>query len=174
MDSIIDKCKIIYKGDVIAGLIYFLIGILFIVFGLTSRYLNLSPGFTYLSIGFLLFSAYCIGKGIMIMLYSYRRMKIFDNTNHISAQLLDEEIAYTSYRIQKKHINRRVYTYMLVFFSVLSFVALFTAHKAVFTGTSIPIALISGIEFSIGILTEFRLKEFNRILNKFKNNRNVG
>lgn len=168
MENLLDKCRILYKGDFIAGTIYVMIGCLFAVLSIILSYLHLSVGFTFLSIGLGLFACYTLGKGCIIMLFSKRRKNIYDQLNDLPLEQLNDEINYTQFRINKKHNNRRIYTYMIIVFSVLAFVGLFTSQKGLITGTSIPIALISGIEFSIGILTEFRLKEFSRIINKAK------
>ncbi|MEZ4911381.1 MAG: hypothetical protein R2774_11015 [Saprospiraceae bacterium] len=168
MDDFLDKCRILYKGDFIAGTIYVLIGCLFAVLAIILSYLQISLGFTFLSIGLALFACYSLGKGLIIMIFSKRRKNIYDELTSLSIEQLNDEVTYTNFRIQKKHINRRIYTYMVIIFSVMAFLGIFTSHKALITGTSIPIALISGIEFSIGILTELRLKEFARILNKAK------
>ena len=84
----------------------------------------------------------------------------------ISLKLLKDEAAYTEYRISKKNKNRRVYIYTLVVACFLSFAGIFVDQKSLIMGTFIPIALISGIELCIGLLTEFRLREYYRILIK--------
>jgi hypothetical protein len=47
-----------------------------------------------------------------------------------------------------------------------SVLGIFSDSKSIIMGTLIPIALFSGIEFCISLLTEFRLWEYNRHLEK--------
>ena len=84
----------------------------------------------------------------------------------MSISLLSEEMEYTKFRLEKKSRNRRVYIYLTVIATILSFVGAFSDSKSLIMGTMIPIALFSGIEFSISLLTEFRLWEYTRHLNK--------
>ena len=80
--------------------------------------------------------------------------------------MIKEEQNYTNYRIQKKNTNRRRYIWILIISCIISFTGIFLSQKSLLMGTAIPIALISGIELSIGLLTEFRLREYQRILKK--------
>lgn len=164
----LDKCKILYEGDVFTAIFYVVIGFILLALAGFLTYLGTTHGYKFLSIGLYMFSAYCIGKGLF-MWYSYRaRFLHYNAMTEMDQRHNDEEIAYTSYRIQKKNTNRRRYSYLLVISSVLAFMGIFTRQKGFIMGTFIPIALIAGIELGIGLLTEFRLREFLRLLLKYK------
>jgi len=163
---LIDKCKILYKGDKLSALFYLLIGILFLIFAVGLYYFTFSAGFKYLSIGFFMFFAYATGKGIFTYRIAKKKLDFYQNREDIDTTLLREEIKYADYRIQKKHVSRRIYIYSVVIFSMLAFLSVFTPFKSIVMGTSIPIALVSAIEFTIGLMTEFRLREYHRILEK--------
>lgn len=164
--SLIEKCRILYKGDMIASWFYMLTGLIFLVFAGTLHYFTKLGDFRYLVIGFIMFSAYAMGKGIFMYFVSYRRYKFYHDMDHLSSREKGEEISYTEYRIEKKNRNRRRYIYIIVISTILAFAGIFTRQKAILTGTAIPVALISAIEFGIGLLTEFRLREYFRLLNK--------
>lgn len=76
-----------------------------------------------------------------------------------------DELEYTNFRIEKNRPTEG-FMFMLWCFCVAAFAGIFSTHKAIIMGTSIPIALVSGIELSVGMLTEFRLREYFRILMK--------
>jgi hypothetical protein len=67
---------------------------------------------------------------------------------------------------RKKSRNRRIYIYLTALGIVMSFLGIFSESKSIIMGTMIPIALFSGIEFGISLLTEFRLWEYTRHLEK--------
>lgn len=166
MEDSIDKCRILYKGDMIAAMFYIMTGMILFVFSAGLYYFNISPGFQYLSIGFFLFFIYCTGKGLLMYYVSRKRWLFYEGLHHLDLTTIKQEIEYTHFRIEKKQTNRRVYVYALVFFCTSAFAGIFSVYKPIIMGTSIPIALISGIELSIGMLTEFRLREYYRILLK--------
>lgn len=123
-------------------------------------------GFHIMSIGTFLLAVYATAKGTYIVWTSFQKYKFFMNLDAINRQHLSSEISQTEYRIQKKKINRRRYIYITAVASIFAFLGIFSTSKAMIMGTAIPIALISGIEFSIGLLTEFRLAEYLRQLQK--------
>lgn len=164
--EILEKSRILYKGDMMAASFYIFVGVILLTFSIIIHYFTESPGFKFLSIGFLLLFVYCLGKGIFALFISKRRYDFYLNKNDLTKIELEDEIEYTDYRITKKNVNRRRYVYMVVICSVLAFMGIFSSYKSIIMGTSIPIALISGIELGVGLLTEFRLKEFLRILKK--------
>ena len=55
MTETLNKCRILYKGDVLASFFYILVAALFLSFSTWSYYWGTTPGFTYLSIGFFMF-----------------------------------------------------------------------------------------------------------------------
>lgn len=162
----IDKSRILYKGDILAAYFYIFVGFLLLFSALGLLLLTTTPGFYYLSLGFILFFIYCLGKGLfMIYLYG-NKYKFFKHTPVVSPSMISEEKIFTQFRIEKKNINRRRYVYIIVFGAIAAFLGIFLPQKSIIMGTSIPIALIAGIEFSIGLLTEFRLREYHRVLER--------
>lgn len=162
----LEKCRILYKGDMIAGSFYVFVGLILLLFAATLHYFTESIGYQYLAIGFFMFFLYCVGKGTFIYYISRQKHVYYWTIENISQPTLADELAYTEYRIAKKNINRRRYLYTTLICSVLAFLGIFSSQKGLIMGTAIPIALISGIEVGIGLLTEFRLREFHRILLK--------
>jgi len=162
----IEKCRILYKGDIMAAGFYLFIGFLLLLIVIIFHYLDKSYGFKFLITGFFMFFVYCTGKGLFMFFVASGRFRFYKNMTDISLKLLKDEAAYTEYRISKKNKNRRVYIYTLVVACILSFAGIFVDQKSLIMGTFIPIALISGIELCIGLLTEFRLREYYRILIK--------
>lgn len=166
MQQCIEKCRVLYQGDMIAAVFYMMTGMIMFVFSTVLYYFNISAGFQYLSIGFFMFFLYCVGKGLMMYYISRKRWIFYENLQELHDDVIRDEIIYTNYRIEKKQTNRRIYVYTLLIFCTSAFIGIFSDQKSIIMGTSIPIALVSGIEFSIGMLTEFRLREFYRILKK--------
>ena len=87
----------------------------------------------------------------------------FDELSLIQTQ---NEIKYTHYRLDKKVKNRRRYAWTFVIASLIGFAGIFTQEKGLIIGTVIPIALFAASEFSMGLLVEFRLWEYQRRLSK--------
>jgi hypothetical protein len=162
----LEKCRIMYKGDMIAASFYLFVGVILLLFAFILYYYTMSAGYKFLSYGFLMFFLYSIGKGaVMYYIYS-EKYKFFHNKTVMTSTIQKKEILYTEYRIAKKNINRRRYIWTLILSCIIAFLGIFSLQKSILMGTAIPIALISGIELTIGMLTEFRLREFLRILNK--------
>lgn len=150
----------------IAASFYLFVGLILLLFAFILYYYTMSPGYKFLSYGFFMFFLYSVGKGaVMYYIYS-EKYKFFTNVIEINPTIQKEEIAFTEYRIAKKNINRRRYIWTVLISTFIAFLGIFSSQKSILMGTAIPIALISGIELSIGMLTEFRLREFLRILNK--------
>lgn len=160
---ILEKSRIIYKGDYLAGAFYIFIGVIMLAFGWgLSFWAKYGIGFHILSTGFFLLTLYGFGKGCIMVYLALRRYKFFNNKDRLTDLEIKQEQEYTAFRITKKAANRRRYIYITVIASIVAFAGIFTPDKALYTGTAIPIALISGIEFTIGLLTEFRLGEYYR------------
>ncbi len=149
-----------------AASFYIFVGVILLLFSAILYYFTSSAGYKFLAIGFFMIFIYCIGKGSVMFYYSRTRYSFYMNTHNLNAKLIQSEAEYTEYRITKKGVNRRRYVWTTVVFTVLAFVGIFSPQKAIWMGTAIPIALISGIELGVGLLTEFRLREFLRILKK--------
>jgi hypothetical protein len=164
MTETLDKCRILYKGDVLASLFYMLVAGFFISFSVWSYYWGTTPGFTYLSIGFFMFFLYAGGKGAFLFFMAINKYTYFKKKIRINDADMQDEIVYTKFRITKKFTNRRWYIWVLVISTTLAFLGIFSAQKSLLMGTFIPISLISGIELGVGLLNEFRLREYLRIL----------
>ncbi|MFZ1703499.1 MAG: hypothetical protein WAT79_04085 [Saprospiraceae bacterium] len=165
----INSARIIYKGDTFASLFYLGIGLFMLSTAFLLQYFKVSLGFLYLSFGLAAFSIYCIGKGL-IMLYIYqKRHQYYLGISELSQLQKNEEILYTENRIIRKHRGRRMHVYIMVVGSIVAVLSVFAKEKGLIMGSSIPIVLLSGIEFSLGLLTEFRLQEYLRILKKSGN-----
>ena len=148
----------------LAAYFYIFVGIILLISALGLLYFTNTPGFYYLSLGFILFFLYCLGKGLfMVYLYGHK-YRFFKYQSHITSSILDQEKTFTEYRIHKKNTNRRRYIYTIVLGTLAAFTGIFLPQKSLIMGTSIPIALIAGIEFSVGLLTEFRLREYLRVI----------
>jgi hypothetical protein len=162
----IDKAKIIYKGDMITGIIFMVVGF---VAGLISLLLFLfasKVGFYFLAIGMSIFSLYGFVKGILLYVVGKSRYKHYLKFDELSLIQTQNEIKYTQYRLDKKVKNRRRYAWTFVIASLIGFAGIFTQEKGLIIGTVIPIALFAASEFSMGLLVEFRLWEYQRRLSK--------
>ena len=162
----LEKCRILYKGDIIAASFYVFTGMILLLFAVILQYFTISMGYKYLSYGFFMFFIYCVGKGAVLFYSSRQRYEFYKNIAELDQQLTHEEIQYTTYRIDKKNKNRRRYVYLVTISAVVAFIGIFTKQKGLVMGSAIPIALISAIELTIGLLTEFRLRAYLRQLNK--------
>jgi len=163
-----NSAQIIYKGDVLASWFYIGIGLGMLFVAASLIYFNISLGFLYLSYGLTAFSMYCLGKGmIMFFIYS-RRLNYYKKSDFLESRDVQEELLYTDKRILRKQNGRRIHVYIIILGSVIAFAGIFSLEKGLIMGTAIPVVLLSGIEFSIGLLTEFRLQEYVRILTRQK------
>jgi len=166
LPDMLQRTRTIYKGDVMAGSFYMFIGMLSAISALILHLYSTRLGLYYLSIGLAVFSAYMIGKGsIMIYMY-YSRYKFYKSAGNMTAEYIQDEKEYTKFRIRKKQRSRRVYMYIILIGSFVAFAGLFHIEKGLILGTCIPIVLLSGIEFCVGLLTEFRLFEFIKQLRR--------
>ena len=162
----IGSTRLIYKGDIVAAFFYAGIGSLMFVIAALLQYFNISPGFLYLSYGLLVFSIYALGKGTIIYYVYSKRYLFYKNIQEMNERYKNEEINYTGSRIVRKNKGRRLHIYVMILGSIVAFYGIFSVERGLIIGSSIPIVLLSGIEFSVGLLTEFRLQEYLRILNK--------
>lgn len=150
----------------VSAMFYIFTGLVLLIFAVGLHYFLHTPGFQYLSIGFFMFCIYSVGKGILMYIVSRKRFLFYLKKQSLNNHLLGEEITYTDFRIKKKQTNRRIYMYITIFSCFIAFWGIFSPYKSIMMGTAIPVALISSIEFSIGLLNEFRLREYFRILQK--------
>ncbi|HRO09239.1 MAG TPA: hypothetical protein PK047_10255 [Saprospiraceae bacterium] len=162
----LDKCRLIYKGDIATAKFYILVAGILLFFAVVITIWVHQIGYRILSIGLYMLAAYCLGKGFF-MWFSYRQRLVFYNSlTELNPEFQEAEKNYTEYRIHKKQKNRRGYVYVLILSCFFAFAGAFSSQKGLIMGTAIPIALISGIEISMGLLTEFRLNGFLRLLRK--------
>jgi len=162
----IQKCRAIYKGDVIAGSFYLLTATVMIGASAIGFNIGHTFGHLYLSIGLLFFGVLALGKSIFVMYIYNIRLNYYQRIAHLTEDLIKEEVKYTNFRLQKKGRNRRRYIYTVIIGFGVILLSFFTPVRGLILGSSIPVVLFAAIEFSIGILTEFRLWEYTRGLSK--------
>jgi hypothetical protein len=166
LDNSAAKTRIIYEGDVYAGSFYLFLGICALFAALGIYYFTERLGLFYLSIGLGIFTLYMLGKGL-VMIYMYlSRYKYYKNHTELDANEIKEERRYTRWRVLKKKRNRRRYIYTIVIGCILAFLGIFHQEKGLIIATCIPIVLMAAIEFSVGLLTEFRLSEYLKHLHR--------
>ncbi len=162
----LEKCKVIYKGDIVTAKFYILVGVILLFFALFLTFFVTNTGYKALSTGLYVLMAYCIGKGLFTWISYSQRLKFYNTLTELDLTFRQGEIEYTEYRITKKQKNRRSYIYIVILSSAFAFAGVFSTHKVLIMATAIPIALISGLETGLGMLTEFRLSIFLRALKK--------
>ena len=162
----VDKVKIVYKGDKVTSFVYVSMGILMICISLLLYYMTTRAGYYYLSIGLAIFALYSFGKGILVFKVANARFNHYQPIHELNIEAIQEEFKYTNYRLQKKEHNRRRYAWTLGIASIIAVLGIFMREKGLIIGTMIPIVLFAAMEFAIGLLVEFRLWEFHRMLKK--------
>lgn len=166
MEKTAKKTKIIYEGDVYAGGFYFFVGVFALLASVSVYYFTERLGLYYLSIGLGIFTLYMVGKGTVMIYMYYSRYKYYvDHIDLNNAEVKDER-RYTRWRVLKKKRNRRLYIYTIAIGCIVAFFGFFHQEKGLIVATCIPIVLMSGIEFTVGLLTEFRLTEYLKHLHK--------
>ncbi len=160
------KTKIIYKGDVMAGSFYLLIGVISAIGALLLYFFSTRLGLYYLTIGLTMLAIYLIGKGIVMIYLYYSRYKYYKEYSILDPNEIKEERRYSRWRVLKKKKGRRIYIYALIFGCVVAFGGMFHQEKGLIVSTCIPIIMMSAIEFTVGLLTEFRLTEYLKHLHK--------
>lgn len=166
LPDMINRTKTVYKGDVLAGSFYLLIGVISVTIAVLLHFFTGRLGFYYLSIGMAIFALYMLGKAAVMMYMYWSRYQYYKERSDISLDEVADEKEYTAYRIGKKNKNRRVYMYIILLGCFVAFAGIFHQEKGMIIATCIPIILLSAIEFGVGLLTEFRLSEYLRQLNK--------
>ena len=170
MEQTAKKTKIIYEGDVYAGSFYLFIGVCSLIAALCVYYFTERLGLYYLSIGLALFTVYMIGKGSVMIYMYFSRYKYYRHHEDLNNKEIKEERRYTRWRVLKKKKNRRRYIYTVVIGCIVAFFGVFHQEKGLIVATCIPIVLMSAIEFTVGLLTEFRLTEYLKHLHKLSQN----
>jgi hypothetical protein len=164
--SAVHKTRLLYRGDMWAAAFYLLSSMVLFFFALLLQSLQLTPGFEYLAISFHMFSAYCLGKGLFLFFTSRKRYRHFFNYTTLNTEDITSEIQYTQQRIQKKGKSRRFYVWVTIICIMACATTFFSPLKPIILGTCIPVALIGMIEMGVGLLTEFRLREYLRLLQR--------
>ena len=162
----IDKSTILYKGDLWAGAFYLLNSVVMAIIFILLYYFTERIGFFYLSIGMAVLSFFSLGKGFFMIIVYRSRFLFFNKLQNLTKDIIHDEERYTKYRLQKKQINRRRYLRSAIVGSIIAFFSIFSGFKHVLIGTLVPIILMSGLEFAIGLLTEFRLKAYLMIIER--------
>lgn len=160
------KTKIIYKGDVIAGSFYLFVGLFSALGALLLYFFSSRLGLYYLTIGLSMLSIYLAGKGAGMMYLNYSRYRYYIDYSSLNSYEIKEERRYTRWRVLKKKKSRRIYIYAIAFGCFIAFGGLFHHEKGLIVATCIPIVVMSAIEFTVGLLTEFRLTEYLKHLHK--------
>lgn len=166
----LDKALIIYKGDQYTSYIY--LG-LSLFFGLSAALLfvfTLKIGWFFLAIGLSILAVFSAGKAIYVFFKAKDRILYFQKQTSLEGSILDSEIQYNQQRLLKKGLNRRRYLYTLLGGFFLLVGGIVFGEKGWAIGSFVPVLLYAGIEFSAGLLSEFRLWEYQRQLEKHQNN----
>ncbi len=166
LPDMLDRTKMIYKGDVLAGSVYLVIGVLAAIAALLLYVYSIRLGFRYLTKGMSFFALYMIGKGGVMMYMYWSRYRYYKISNELTSSDVSGEKEYTTYRIAKKLRSRRIYMYIIFLGCTVAFAGIFHQEKGMIVATCIPIILMSAIEFGVGLLMEFRLSEYLRQLEK--------
>ncbi len=164
----LQKIKIIYKGDLITSFIYLGISFLMLFISILLYFYTHKLGYYYLSLGMGIFSLYSLVKGLLLYKVAKNRSDHYNKMDDLNDNDLDEEFDYTNYRLHKKEGNRRRYAWTFGIASIIAVTGIFLQEKGLIIGTMIPIILFAATEFSIGLLVEFRLWEYHRMLKKAK------
>jgi predicted histidine transporter YuiF (NhaC family) len=163
----IDKTRIVYKGDKLLASLY--IGVSCFVFILLSFIFTHSHrlGWLYFCITMAILSAYSLIKGIMMYIISKDRIKYYNGFKDHTMKSHSEEKNYNFFRLKKKEVNRRRYLYTaIIAFVIGTILFITTVEKGLILGTALPLILFAIMEFGIGLTTEFRLWEYQRQLEK--------
>lgn len=166
LPDMIDRTKTVYKGDVLASSFYLFVGVISVTIAVLLHFVTVRLGFYYLSVGMAIFAVYMLGKAAVMMYVYWSRYQYYKDRTDITNAEVDDEKDYTSFRIRKKNKNRRYYMYIILLGCLVAFAGVFQQEKGMIIATCIPIVLLSGIEFGVGLLTEFRLSEYLRQLNR--------
>lgn len=166
----LDKALIIYKGDQYTSYIYLGLGIFFGISAAGLFVFTLKIGWYFLAIGLSLLAAFSIGKAIYVFYKAKYRIEYFKGVSLLEGAELEVEIQYNQQRLHKKGLNRRRYLYTLVGGFILLFGGIIFGEKGWAIGSFVPVLLYAGIEFSMGLLSEFRLWEYQRQLEKQQTN----
>ncbi|HRG19517.1 MAG TPA: hypothetical protein PLQ57_00745 [Saprospiraceae bacterium] len=166
----LDKALIIYKGDQYTSYIYLGLSLFFGISAALLFVFTLKIGWFFLAIGLTMLAVFSAGKAIYVYFKAKDRILYFQKQTSLEGSILDSEIQYNQQRLLKKGLNRRRYLYTLLGGFFLLVGGIVFGEKGWAIGSFVPVLLYAGIEFSAGLLSEFRLWEYQRQLEKHQNN----
>lgn len=164
----IEKTIAIYRGEIYRSHFYFGFGTLLLFSSIFLYVFTHKIGWAYLSLGLFLFSIYSFAKGLYVYITYKRRLNQYLQKTELTAQDLDNEFRYNQMRINKRINNRRRYLYVMIIGIVIMVAGILFNEKGLSIGTFVPIILVAATEFCETLLTEFRLWEYHRALEKIK------
>ncbi|MBK8700151.1 MAG: hypothetical protein IPN29_11725 [Saprospiraceae bacterium] len=163
---ILDKTRIVYQGDIMTSYFYAgLGGILLICSGMLYAF-TLRIGWFYLAMGLGLLGCFALGKAWYVRSKGSARLQYFNTLTRLEGDPLQKEVTYNSHRLEKKASNRRKYLYSLLIGCLMLVLGVVFHEKGLAIGSLVPVILFAGIEFTMGLLSEFRLWEYQRQLEK--------
>lgn len=166
----LDKALIIYKGDQYTSYIYLGLSLFFGISAALLFVFTLKIGWFFLAIGLSILAVFSAGKAIYVYFKAKDCILYFQKLTSLEGSILDNEIQYNQQRLLKKGLNRRRYLYTLLGGFFLLVGGIVFGEKGWAIGSFVPVLLYAGIEFSAGLLSEFRLWEYQRQLEKHQNN----
>jgi hypothetical protein len=164
--TILDRTRIIYKGDKLMAMYYIGLATFLLCSALLLYLFTTKIGWTSLAIGLAAFGFLCGGKGIMIYRVAKGRISYYLNVKSLGLGELKEEMDYNLFRLKKKESNRPKYIYGLAICFILMVIGIAIGEKGYTIGTLVPIMFYTGTEIAVTLLTEFRLWEYHRQLEK--------
>ncbi|MBL0081300.1 MAG: hypothetical protein IPP37_02125 [Saprospiraceae bacterium] len=166
----LDKALIIYRGDQYTSYIYLGLSLFFGVSAAMLFVFTLKIGWFFLAIGLSMLAVFSVGKAVYVYFKAKDRILFFQKLTTLEGDNLETEIQYNQQRLHKKGLNRRRYLYTLLGGFFLLIGGIIFGEKGWAIGSFVPVLLYAGIEFSAGLLSEFRLWEYQRKLEKNQNN----
>jgi hypothetical protein len=163
---VIEKTLAIYKGEIYRSHFYFGFGTFLLFSSLFLFTFTQKIGWAYLSLGLFIFSIYSFSKGLYVNIAYRKRFAFYSGKEELSASEVKEEFTYNQIRINKRINNRRRYLYVMLIAIIIMIIGVLLNEKGLSIGTFVPIILVAATEFCETLLTEFRLWEYHRNLEK--------
>lgn len=162
----IEKTLAIYKGEIYRSHFYFGFGTFLLLSSVFLYMFTHKIGWAYLSLGLFIFSIYSFSKGLYVNIVYRKRFAYYSSKPALSSKEVKEEFTYNQKRIHKRINNRRRYLYVMIIAIIIMIIGVLLNEKGLSIGTFVPIILVAGTEFCETLLTEFRLWEYHRNLEK--------
>lgn len=166
----IEKTIAIYKGEVYRSHFYFGFGTFLLLSSLFLYAFTHKIGWAYLSLGLFIFSIYSFIKGLYVNITYRKRLAYYKSKTELTLKEITEEFNYNQIRINKRINNRRRYMYVMILAIIIMIAGVLLNEKGLSIGTFVPIILVAATEFCETLLTEFRLWEYHRGLEKANHN----